>query len=112
MTNALRANLKVIQSSFALDAMNASSSADINLDDVVNKIEQAFADEQMTYKTHPEAYEHIDKMINLPLTKLMTGQEWYDRFTKEINAIPYSPLRYHEIMQAAKRAARLDEGDD
>lgn len=61
----------------------------------IPQIKQAFAD---------EGYTKLPKWSGVTL---MTGQEWYDRFYKEINSIPYSPLRIHEIWDAAKKAAGL-----
>lgn len=48
--------------------------------------------------------------------KLMTGQEWYERFVEELTLMPYSSegsfvadnSNQNTVLRAAKRAARLE----
>lgn len=86
--------------------------------DAIAQIKQAFTDAGYVHlpNVKPGDYFTINAGTAVlngegTMTKVdyMSGKAWYDRFIKEINAIPYSPLRYHEIMEAAKRAANIED---
>lgn len=92
---------------------------------LVGEIEQAFA--EAGYIAPPtklyampkgkdlaREFAGLEQIVNnetqvTELDVMMTGKEFFDRFEKDISSIPYNPLRYHEIMEAAKRAAGLDQ---
>jgi hypothetical protein len=58
----------------------------INQDDFTAEVEQAFKDAGW-FKQHtssPEAFVELVGSMDRHLSNLMTGQEWYDRFEKEL----------------------------
>jgi hypothetical protein len=81
----------------------------VSPDKIIPQIKQAFADEGYQYVTRAE-----DSLVTRYHNgELMTGQEWYDRFVKELNtALPSLPIfkfntKEAKIIKAVKRAAGL-----
>lgn len=77
---------------------------------LVAQIKQAFAEEGYV-KVSKDNQDKIKTAtiysINHGQYELMTGQEWYERFEKELNNHPIK-LQGTEIMRAAKKAAGLE----
>lgn len=79
--------------------------------DVLAQIKQAFADEQL--QDYMTQYGTMTELKVKP-PRLMTGQEWYDRFEKAIHVInppetPSDVWMRQEILDTAKRASGIDE---
>lgn len=71
----------------------------------IRAIREAFADERTSY---------VADFSNGKLSELMTGQEWYDRFVKQLPTplevegwASYDLLDKEDVMAAAKQAAGL-----
>jgi len=70
-------------------------------EDAIIRIKQAFADEQDT--------EHLDRVKTyLEAKGYMTGQEWYDRFEKELTGFDMTEtITKFVVLKAAKKASGL-----
>lgn len=95
----------------------------VNASDVIKATKQAFADEGYEKRiVHFDKYTPADLgFTELPedykVAEIMTGQDWYERFEKELsgkvlpypeNAEEYVRNISNEYIEAAKRASGLD----
>jgi hypothetical protein len=89
-------------------------------DEAIAQIKQVFADEhyvQVVDNPHGIKHVHVANFGVGKLDKLMTGQEWYDRFAKELDLNTEYYRKFTDetkkfelahILQAAKRAASIE----
>ena len=99
---------------------------------LISDIQKAFADEQGFHDTHYEqairrfcrdkglsdtSQKQLEAIIEARYHDLMTGQEWYDRFERELEHVRNNQKKrpvavfvfdHNEIDEAARKAAGLD----
>ncbi len=121
-------NIGVTEEGHLVPQLGSHSS---ELDNFIAQVKQAFTNEG--YLPHVEAGKHVkvgdklyitngtDPLVQVDLAEFMTGQEWYERFKKEVSKPSIEGTIYqvvHELrdqkqyLEAAKRASGLDELPD
>lgn len=68
------------------------------------QIKQAFTDEGYVYHAQSDSFKTTTLRMGL-----MSGQEWYDRFKKELNKrLPQRVPEYFDALESAKKATGLE----